>query len=106
MSKKSESKRMPRRAVLKSALMVLGASVVVQPSGAVFGLAQQAPTKDTKIKADAKVKGSAIKGESTTHIKGQSTTPIKGETNQAVQGRKTNKVPAKDQHTIKYGGQQ
>lgn len=62
MSKKTESSdRMPRRALLKSALMVLGASVIVQPSGAVFGLAQETPKKDDRVKPDSK-----------THIKGES----------------------------------
>lgn len=64
MSKKTESSdRMPRRTLLKSALMVLGASVIVQPSGAVFGLAQETPKKED---------GSRVKPDSKTHIKGES----------------------------------
>jgi hypothetical protein len=38
-----------RRSLMKSALVVLGASVLIQPAGAVFGLtAQDAPKKGEK----------------------------------------------------------
>jgi len=43
-----------RRSLMKSALVVLGASVLIQPAGAVFGLtAQDAPKKGDKTETRA-----------------------------------------------------
>jgi hypothetical protein len=54
------SKKTPssRRSLMKSALLVLGASVLIQPAGAVFGLtAQDAPKKgDDKTTATSAAK--------------------------------------------------
>ena len=51
-----------RRSLVKSALLVLGASVLIQPTGAVFGLnAQETPKKDDKTTATSAQKSSAKK---------------------------------------------
>lgn len=93
---------MPRRALLKSALMVLGASVIIQPGGAVFGLGQDEPKQDNKtntVKTDTKVKSSHIKGQHSIKYGGQTSAKTQSKTN------KTNKATEKDKASIKYGGQ-
>jgi hypothetical protein len=45
----SQKPKSSRRSLMKSALLVLGASVLIQPAGAVFGLTlQDAPKKGEK----------------------------------------------------------
>jgi len=41
-------KRSRRRTLLKSALLALGASALIQPSGGVLGLTQDAPKKEDR----------------------------------------------------------
>jgi hypothetical protein len=50
-----KKKRSGRRTLLKSALLVLGASALIQPSGGVLGLTQDAPKKgDTTTQTSVK----------------------------------------------------
>jgi hypothetical protein len=80
----SQKAKSSRRSLMKSALIVLGASVLIQPAGAVFGLTlQDAPKKGDKTTEtraaknfDKKKKGTTTK--KATHKKKEETPKKEG----------------------------
>ena len=76
-----QEKKSKRRTLLKGALIVLGASALIQPAGAVLGMSQEPPKKDDSARHDTvKTKQKTKKG----HKKG---------------GKKKDETPKKDGRT-------
>ena len=74
-----------RRSLMKSALLVLGASVLIQPAGAVFGLT----TQDAPKKGEKTTETSAAKKTDKKNMK-------KGTTGTKKGGKKKEETPKKE----------